>query len=74
MLVEKPPYTLPVVVAPGEEGIIIRVENGQNHLDQMPVQEAVAEVAKLLILKTHSKALRSTLSKKVIRKYEIPFA
>ncbi len=69
LLVEKEGFELPVVVAPAKDGCILRVENGQQHIDQGPVQEALAEVASLIAERTGGRVLRATVSRKVLRRY-----
>jgi len=65
-------YVLPVVVAPCSEGVIVRVENGGNHLDQLRVQCAIARVASRIVDRLGCKVVRATLSRKVMRVYGLP--
>ncbi len=70
VLINKQDYDLPLIFAASEEGVVVKVGNGSQHLDQGFIQEVIAEfVAGLPFF-----VKRSTISRKVLRKYGISYS
>ncbi len=69
VLVEAFGFVLPVVVAPSPGGVIVRVENGDGHLDQDMVQMVIASVASRIAEALAAKPVRATLSRRILRHY-----
>ena len=67
LIVERKGFELPVIFVETEEGVVVKVANGGNHVDQSLIQCAIAEVVSFLGFSI----IRSTLSKGVLKKYDL---
>ncbi|WP_068549833.1 hypothetical protein [Thermosulfidibacter takaii] len=66
---KKEGFQLPVVIAPSPNGIILRIENGDQHLNSIPIQETLAEIAQCIVKKTGCLLVRATISRRILKKY-----
>ena len=65
LIIEREGFELPVIFAQASEGVVIKVANGGNHIDQTLIQQVIAEIVVLLGFPIK----RSTISRKVLKKY-----
>ena len=73
LLRKKGDFELPVVVAGSKQGCVLRVENGEQHLEQEIIQEALVEAVAEIRKHADLNVLRCTISRRLLRKYGIPY-
>ncbi|NPA16044.1 MAG: hypothetical protein GXO44_05795 [Deferribacteres bacterium] len=69
IVVERGGYQLPLMFVCSKRGVVVKVGNGSQHVDQSLIQEVIAEFASRLSFPVKE----ARLAKKVLRRYGIPY-
>ena len=64
-------FDLPVIIAQSDEGVILRVENGDQHINSEPIQEVLAHVASEIREALGCKVVRATVLRRLLKKYDL---
>ena len=71
VLKEKEGFDLPVIIAQSDEGVILKVENGDQHVNSKSIQEVLAQVASEIREALGCKVVRATVLRRILKKYDL---